>query len=475
MQNRIIEVFKNFREKIYYFFPLRRDAAFELIDSLSSNTSANSVVDLSLNPVHRRNYCSITRVVDEYYPENSDKKTKNNELTKLLSGQCPAPSQQDFCLFGVDCTPNPRRYAPTQQDRGFVYAPNTISGNKPVTIGHQYSIAVYLPEKISENTPPWVLPLACHRVATDEKGPLIGMEQITLCTGSQEKFKDKLCVVAADSAYSSAECLVESAKNPNQVQVIRARGNRVFHYRANEETAAKTGRKKQFGGQFKLKDEMTWCEPDERMEFATTTKKGKKQTVKIKCWNSIIMRGKNKANSSEHPFRLVQICVCQESGKLFFKKPLWLIVSGKRRLELSLQNIFDAYRQRFDIEHFFRFSKNKLLMNKSQTPDVKHEEAWWQLNMIAYAQLYLARDIAENAPKPWEKYLEAFKAPSTEISPTQVQKYFGRIIQMFGTPAKPPKRLKNAPGRQKGEKQMLRTRYPIVQKSKIAHAIAAPA
>jgi DDE superfamily endonuclease len=468
MQDRIINVFKNFREKIYNFFSSRRDASFELVDSLSSNISANSVSDLSLNPVHRRNYCSITRVVDEFYPEDCDKKAINDELTKILSEQCFPPTQQNFYLFGVDCTPNPRRYAPTQQDRGFVYAPNTISGNKPVTIGHQYSIAAYFPEKIGENNPPWILPLACHRVTTDEKGALIGMQQITQCLKSQEKFKNKICVVAADSAYSSPECLVESAKNPNQVQVSRVRSNRVFHYQANEETDKKIGRKKQFGDQFKLKDETTWREPDEKNEFTATTKKGKKQIVKIKCWNSIIMRGKNKAKTSNHPFRLVQICVYKESGKLFFKKPLWLMISGENRLELSLQNIFDAYRQRFDIEHFFRFGKNKLLMDKSQTPDVEHEEAGWQLVMIAYTQLYLARDIAKNAPKPWEKYLETFKSSDLKITPTQVQKDFGRIIQMFGTPALPPKRLKNALGRQKGEKQVLRTRYPVVQKSKVA-------
>ena len=33
----------------------------------------------------------------------------------------------------------------------------------------------------------------------------------------------------------------------------------------------------------------------------------------------------------------------KESGKLFFKKPLWLIITGEKRFELSLQNIFDAY------------------------------------------------------------------------------------------------------------------------------------
>lgn len=471
MQDKIITVFKSFREIIYNFFSSRRDAAFELVDSLSSNTSANSVADLSLNPVHRRNYCSITRVVDEFYPENFDKKSKNNMLTKILSAQCVPPIHQDFYLFGVDCTPNPRQYALTQRDRGFVYAPNTISGNKPVTIGHQYSIAAYLPEKVNEDAPPWILPLACHRVTTDEKSPLIGMQQITKCLEAQEKFKNKLCVVAADSAYSNPECLVESAKNTNQVQVSRVRSNRVFHYPINEKHGVKIGRKKQFGNKFKLKDEKTWDEPDEKIEFATTTKKGKNQIIKIQCWNSIVMRGKNKVNTSDHSFRLIQICVYKESGKLFFKKPLWLIVSGEKRIRLSLKNIFYAYRQRFDIEHFFRFGKNKLLMDKSQTPDVEHEEAWWQLIMIAYTQLYLARDVAKKTPKPWEKYLPSFKSEK-EISPTQVQKDFGRIIQTLGTPALPPKRLKKAPGRQKGEKQIPRVRHPVVQKSIAAQQIA---
>lgn len=475
MLESIAKPFKNFRDTIYNFFSSRKDAAFELVDSLSSNTTANSVVELSLNPVHRRNYCSITRVVDEFYHKNKEKKLINDSLTKILSEQCTSsPATRNYYLFGVDCTPNPRRYSPTQKDRGFVYAPNTISGNKPVTIGHQYSIVALLPEKSSESTPPWISPLACHRVTTDEKGPIIGMQQITRCIASQECFKQRLCVVASDSAYSNPSCLAENCKNPNQVQISRVRSNRIFHYPLVDENKLKIGRKKQFGDQFKLKDLSTWIDPDEKMSFTGSTKKGKKQSIEIKSWHTMIMRGKNKENGADYPFRLVQICVYKESGELFFKKPLWLIVVGERRFELSLHDIFNSYRQRFDIEHFFRFGKNKLLMDKTQTPEVDHEEAWWQLVMIAYMQLYLARDIAKNSPKPWEKYLPSFKSEK-EISPTQVQKDFERIIQTFGTPALPPKRLKNAPGRQKGEKQIPRIRYPIVQKSIAAQPVAAPA
>ena len=58
---------------------------------------------------------------------------------------------------------------------------------------------------------------------------------------------------------------------------------------------------------------------------------------------------------------------------------MWLIVIGSRRDELSLQDCYDSYRQRYDMEHLFRFGKQKLLMTAYSTPDVNHEENWFKL------------------------------------------------------------------------------------------------
>ena len=66
MLEEIVPVLKNFRDSVYRLFSSRRDAAMELVDALSSNKTATHVVELSLSPLHRRNYCSITRVLDEY-------------------------------------------------------------------------------------------------------------------------------------------------------------------------------------------------------------------------------------------------------------------------------------------------------------------------------------------------------------------------------------------------------------------------
>ncbi|BDI15156.1 hypothetical protein ANSO36C_09580 [Nostoc cf. commune SO-36] len=45
-------------------------------------------------------------------------------------------------------------------------------------------------------------------------------------------------------------------------------------------------------------------------------------------------------------------------------------------------------------------------MTEFQTPDVKHEENWIQLVILAYVQLWAAKQLATHLPRPWERYLE---------------------------------------------------------------------
>ena len=469
-QEEIVKQLQKFREKIYQNFPSRRDAAIELIDALSSNKTATSVVELSLSSLHRRNYCSITRVLDEYLSTDVHVALQQKEiLTHLLSSAIPPLSQRAFDLFVADCTPESRMFSPTLEDRSFVYAPNAVCGNKPVTIGHKYSIVTYMPEKSNPNTPPWVIPLACTRVDTTQNGELLGMQQVAACIKSQSAFSSQLSVSLGDTAYNNPLCLGVAKNNANQVHISRARNNRRFFYPhvVDEATEAKKrGRPKAYGDIHQLNDSSTWRAPDESLEFIQTSVKGKVLTIKIDCWNEVIMRGKKDTKLSDYPLRLLRVQVYKESGELLFKRPFWLTAAGKRRMELSLLDIFSSYRQRFDIEHFFRFGKNRLLMDKLQTPDIRHEETWWQLVMIAYTQLYLARTIANSIPNPWENYLPFFKKNETIKPPTQVQNDFERIIQMIGTPAQPPKPRKKSPGRQLGDIQTKRIRHPIVKRQK---------
>jgi len=465
MQEAIISTLDEFRHVIHSFFPARRDAAMDLIDALSANLHAGSVVELSLNPLHRRNYASITRVVDGFYPINTgtDRLARQRhtiELEKILAKNCPAPVARGYHLFCTDVTPNGRPHAKTLADKGFVHSPTVISGNKPVTIGHEYSTTVYLPEK-SDGTPSWVYPVSCERVATDQKGTLVGMQQIARAV-AHPVFQGKLCVSVGDCAYSQPECIWIAGQNPDQVHISRLRGNRKLFRMPDKVIHKGRGRKCSFGSKFRLKDMRHQRFPD-AMDVLPMPSDPEK-TVKISCWENMLMRGDRNHDMSKHPFRLLKIELLNKEGKAVYKKPLWLVVSGKKKSELTLQEIFLIYRQRFDIEHFFRFAKNRLLINKFQTPESDHEEAWWWLCMIAHAQLFLSRGLAKNMPAPWERYLPQFSHANCPPSPTQVQKSFSRIIQQIGTPASAPKPRNKSAGRAKGQIQKKRIRLSVIRK-----------
>ena len=85
--------------------------------------------------------------------------------------------------------------------------------------------------------------------------------------------------------------------------------------------------------------------------------------MEIQAWHDLIMRGKKACSMRQHPFTLVKIHWYNPKGKALFQKPLWLIVMGEKRMALSLLDIYQAYLQRYDLEHFFRFGKQKLISN----------------------------------------------------------------------------------------------------------------
>lgn len=254
-------------------------------------------------------------------------------------------------------------------------------------------------------------------------------------------------------------------KSDEQVSIVRVAGNRSFYHAPPQIEGTKpVGHPTWYGKAFRLPDKETWGEPDEEDETVWITHRGKEHTIQIKAWQNIRMRGTKKYLMHKYPFTLVRIEVRNEKGKLVFKRPMWLIVMGKRRGEISLVETWQAYGQRVDLEHYFRFGKQKLLLNSYQTPDVEHAENWGQIVQLAYIFLWLAAGLVEDMPRPWEK--PAPKSSKEKASPSRTQRGFGEIISQFGTPAKPPKPRGYSPGRGKGEQPKLRKRQPVIKKGK---------
>lgn len=459
MLSAIITDFKKFRDSLYNIFSRRADASMELIDAISSNQSANSVVELSQGPLFRRKYSSITDAISSLSILEDGQK-----FQKLLITQCETPSEiRPFNLFILDATPQQRKFSKVVNDRGYIHYPNPVAGNAPVTIGHQYSLVAYSPEKQS-HTPPWLLPLNIMRIPTCQTPNSIAIEQLKQ-TITDNKFKDQLNVTCMDSAYSVPEFIENTYKIKNSVIICRLRNNRTVYRAPLQKKVKGYGQNLTYGAEIKLNKPDTHVIPDNTISYIETMANGKKFNICIDTWFDIMFRQKNNIPLHKYSFTMLKITVTNaDTGELIFKRPLWLMVAGVCRKQLSAEQIYKSYRTRYDIEHFFRFGKQRLLLDKSQTPDTKHEEHWWQLATLAYAQLFLARDISKKICSPWEKYLPN-KQKNIPCSPAEVQKYFIKLASEIGTPAKPPKIRGSSLGRIKGQVQIKRIRHAIVKKA----------
>ena len=433
----------------------------ELVDAICSNPHARSVVEYCLTPCFRLSYSTLFKAVAEMTWDET-------ALAHVVAPYLSQPQERPFKLLGVDVTPQPRQYAHTLADRGMIYQPNMVKGNKPITIGHQYSTVALLPEVEEGVSSSWIVPLLSRRAHTDEDKELVGAEQMdTLLKDNRLPFGHALCAEVGDTSYSKPAYLHANRHHGNLVTIARARGTRTFYrqYVATSEES-EAGHPTWYGGAFSLKDETTRPEPDETIIVTERSRRGKVYRVEIKALHNMLMRGKYKPKRlpmHRYPFTLVQAVRYDEQGALACQRPLWLIVVGERRHELNLSDIYHAYHQRFDLEHFFRFGKQKLLLAGFQTPEGVREENWWQLVHLAYAQLWMARHVAHNLPRPWERNLPSMKTCRT--SPSLVQRNFGRIVRQIGTPAKPPKPRGNSPGRRKGTKLTPRPRQKVLVKN----------
>lgn len=432
----------------------------DLVDALSSNTSAKSGVELTLSPQFQRSYSALNKAL-------KGAGLGDQQLVRLATKTISEPKERPVYLLGVDVTSKPRPYAETLPDRGFVYQPNFIKGNKPITVGHQYSFVALLPERDKAKLGPWVVRMAMVRVACQDNKERVGAKQVRdILEAKDLPFGRALCVEVVDSAYSKPAYLSFNRDQKNLVTVARARGTRTFYREPVQKAEAKQnkGHPTWYGEPFCLNASETWDTPDEVAETTFTSQRKITYQVKIQAWHNLLSHGKKDVAMHKSPFTLVQIRCYTSKGEPLFQKPLWLMVIGERRTALSLLEIYAAYLQRYDLEHFFRFGKQKLLLDKFQTPDEKHEEKWWRIVPLAYLQLWAARDLVLQMPHPWERSLPSVL--NKVVTPAVAQRDMARIIRQIGTPSPAPKPRGKSPGRPKGVTLPPRKRLKVVKKAK---------
>ena len=323
-----------FRYQVYQHFDKRADTIMELIDALSSNQSAHSVAELSLAPCFRREYSAL-------YQGIAACELTNTDLAHLAAPYIPVPTQRNFRLVASDVSAHPRLYSVTLTDRSCVYAPTVIKGNRPITLGHQYSTVVSLPEK-AEADAPWVIPLSTTRVASSADKELVGAEQFqALLADPDLPFGQELCLGVHDSSYSKPAFLHAQCQHPNQVTAARVRSNRVFYRRYVPDPAApaSSGHPRWYGERFALREPETWGPPAETHSLPVLRAAGAPFRAEIQAWHNLLMRGKRKPTPlpmQRYPFTLVRVQLYRAVGRSVYRNPLWFFIIGARRHEITV-------------------------------------------------------------------------------------------------------------------------------------------
>jgi hypothetical protein len=398
-----------------------RDALFDLMDAVLTSRNISSFVELSLSPVFRREWPSL-------YASVLDGAPRRENLMSEYVQHIPA---SELTILAGDHTTWARPHATTLKDRGYHHQPQPGIDSKPVAVGHGYSTIAWIPE--SEGS--WALPLLHERISSDDSPIQKAASQLSLVCAQIPGS----VMFLGDSEYGSAPFLKETA-DIDCTKLLRLRPNRVLYHVPPEYQGY--GRPHRHGTAFKLQDSSTWNSSAEEI----TVEDPKLGRLQVRRWESLHLK-----QAADHPFTLILV----ERLDMPDSKPLWLIWLGKDNPNLS--KVWQKYLRRFAIEHWYRFVRQRLHWTCPKLSTPEQTDCWSDLMPLLTWQLWLARDVVQDCPLPWQKTM-------TKLTPGRVANSFALLLARIGSPAPAPKPRGKSPGWPPGKKRTPRTRYPIVKK-----------
>ena len=198
-------------------------------------------------------------------------------------------------------------------------------------------------------------------------------------------------------------------------------------------------------------------EPDEELILPGTPLYG---TVRARAWHGVhpLIHGDRgwfagRNNLPVLPGTLIHVTVERLPDGRDPHRAMWLWHAGPG--PLSLDELWRAYLARFDIEHAFKLLKATLGLTAAKVRAPEQADRWVRLLMAAHAQLLLARPMAADLRRPWERHPD----PARPLTPGRVLRGFRNIRRDLGTPARVAKPTRPGPGRPKGSSKGPAPRY----------------
>jgi len=441
--------------------------------ALASFKSAKSVTALSESPLFGHQYSSITAAISGLANNDWELRHVQRVLQEFW--------QKYFKVGRVihwqtDVVNVFREYAPCLRERQYRHkANNVIRGNKALGLGYPLSEVNWADPQSG-----WSVPFLMRRIGACEDEALCGAEQIkALC--ERAEFAKALNVNVCDCGYGTAKYLVAVARVGNLVTIARLRhGHKVY-----EAVCRRTQGAPQVYGQkyylveesgtriyrTKMGDRKVWQtaiyerEADEEAVIERETKKGRRLRIELKRWGAMKLRNRDGHSLKEVEFDMVGIrALDARTGARVFKHDQFVAVVGERRAELSVEEVAEEYRHRFDLEVTNRLMKQELFLQGYQTPALEHLDNWILIVQTALWLLWAASKEAGNECPKWQRFGAIQKAEGERRTAAETRKGLEKLLLSFERKEFEPKKCQKGRGRLKGEKQEPRKRYEVVRK-----------
>lgn len=443
----------DFRSRFYDCLDARADTLFELADAaLCVDGPVTSLVELSLATVFRRGHGAL-------YDALAEGAIDEDRLRDLLADQLPTAEP---LMFGIDSTTFPRPNAECSPDRGLHYAPCRCDGDRKVVPGWEFQWLMGLEWGSSS----WTQPLDARRLPQGSCPVVETADQIRDLAGRLDQRADAAKrpapLFVLDQGYA-ASALTHALDGLGVQTLVRIAGDRVYYDGRPSPRKPGPGRNGVHGNRFELSEKVKLRRPDQRLIVPDTDKYGR---VEVRAWHRMhqkVQRNGYFARLDDQQFTrlpviegtVIEVHVERLPDGRSPHRAMWLWHSGPDAPDLDV--CWRAYLRRFDMEHTFKLMKSQLGWTAARLRHPEQAIRWTWLLIAAYTQLRLARDLATDLRRPWERP----PRPGKPLTPFRIRRAFRHVRDRLGTPTGLPKTTHPGPGRPLGGKNTPAPRHRL--------------
>jgi hypothetical protein len=247
------------------------------------------------------------------------------------------------------------------------------------------------------------------RIGSDDEATTVTAAQLRevverLVVAGQWQAGDLPIVIVADAGYDITRLAHVLADLPVEL-LGRLRSDRVLRGPRTLRAGRATGRPPRHGPEFALSAPETWWTPA-HTTATDTTRYGRAVAT---AWNGLYPRLTHRGVWADHPGELpiiagtlLRLQVERLPGD-HTPKPVWLWSSVTRATAADVNRWWRSFLRRFDLEHTSRLFKQTLGWTTPKVHTPAAADRWTWLITAAYTQLRLARPLAADLRRPWEK------------------------------------------------------------------------